>query len=254
MLQWDNGWFNELCGINGEGLPIITDVPAPSTPPAKGQPGFAQAVKDGVCGYRSDAFRADAVARQQSGAFLTPPTDRSPTILNWECPARGGCRANPSTFFFTENDAHLSNACHAGALLARGGAAPTAAAAALMQNATLSADAPDDRRLTAEVRDAFIEYSGGRAGLAQWNLDFGAAFVAMSSMGAEWAPKAFAPTFAECLGGWRHATVDSEANRRMCNQRCGAGPADCPSTCSCSTAPRSVRMGIAPATGPVTSA
>lgn len=272
MLQWGNSWFDQLLGLNGEGAPEITDIPSATQQLRPGQPGFGLQVSSAVCGFRSDAFRADAIARQQSGAFLTPPTDRAPTVINWLCPGSRGCRANPRTWFFTENDAHLANACRAGALLpakpqASGAAAAQAqdasallaevaavpAAAALMRNATLNADTPDDVALVKEVRDAFVEYSG-RAGLAQWNEDFGAAYVAMSSMGAEWAPNAFVPTLMECLGGWRHTTVDSEQNRRNCNQRCGAGPADCPTACVCSSAPRSARIGIRPATGPVTSA
>jgi hypothetical protein len=278
MMRWSNEWFVDLCGTRGEGAFDITDQPAPTEALKLGEPGFAQQVANSVCGYRSEAFRADAKNRQLSGKFVTSPAGRAPTVIDWECPA-SGCKSNPRTFFFTENDAHLGNACHAGALLSPAPAsssspddslkaaaasaavaevAASPAAAALMEGATLNPAAADDVELVKALRASFLEYTG-TGGQKQWNLDFGIAFVGMSSLGAQWADKAFAATLTECPSGWVHgAAVDTPRSRQFCAKRCakgsGARPSDCPDFCRCSTAPRALKTEVVPATGAVTAA
>jgi len=292
-MRWSNEWFADACGTKGEGAPDITDVPSVPTNLRPGQPGFAQQVADAVCGYRTDVFRNDAVARQQSGQYLTPPSDRSPTVLNWAC-SDTGCIANPGTWPYTAQDAFLSNACRAGALLSktpspaklRASAADASAAdasvaaaalaqpagallaearaapprlAALMKNATLSVAAADDVALVKALRAAFMDFSAGSVGLTTWSIAFGKAYAKMASLGAEWAPTSFVPTLLECPSGWL-ALNDTAANRATCVKRCAvnkfqAYAGDCPDTCRCATAPlQTIKVDIVPATGAVTAA
>lgn len=292
-MRWSNEWFADACGVKGEGAPDITDVPSVSQNLRPGQPGFADQVASAVCGYRQDIFRADAVARHQSGQFLTPPSDRSPTVLNWAC-SDTGCIANPGTWFYTKQDALLSNACRAGALLAktpspaklRASAADASGAdaaiaavasaqapgallaearaapprlAALMKNATLNAATADDVALVKQVRAAFMDFAAGSVGLTTWSIAFGKAYAKMASLGAEWAPTSFVPSLLECPSGWR-AINDTAANRATCVKRCAdnkfqAYAGDCPDTCRCATAPlETIKTDIVPATGAVTAA
>jgi hypothetical protein len=268
MLRWSNEWFNDMCGTNGEGAAVITDTNQPASK-VPGDPGFRDQVANAVCGYRTTAFRADAIQRQITGNYVTPPSGPGPKIIAWACENKPigtpGCRANPNLFPFTQNDAHLGDACRAGALLPP--AAPASAATlasapsseegkALMQSATLNPAVDEDVALVRELHASFSEYTGGRAGLDQWNVDFARAYSKMSELGALWSEDWFVPNFFECpKGQWTHERSNSN-NNQMCRRRCGKGStnpvADCPDKCMCSTAPRAMQTVVVPATGPVT--
>jgi hypothetical protein len=249
MVRWTNEFYNDVLGTKGEGAAIVTNNPRPALPLRQGQPGFAQQVANAVCGYRSDAFRADAISRHISGSkFVTAPPVQSPTTVDWSCPL-SGCRVNPRTWFFTENDAHLSDAARSGA--------PTA-------NASPS-NSEDDAALARDLHAAMARYAGTSStpAMQQWALDFGKAFARMSALGAKWSAKAFVPTLRECPSGWSHDSAAPTAkNIQMCQRRCaavvinGVDTSDCPNACVCKSTPvpRVLKVPVGPATGAVTAA